>query len=327
MALPAQSTRTKPVLKASALRSDGIVFGVVFALSLTIIQRLLGFARGILFCHLMTDQQLGQFSLIYSWLLTLAPLAVLGMPGTFGRFLEEFRQQGSLGSFLIIISRVSIVTTLMMAAAMLLFPHEFSWQILGSGNRVDLMWATAAALILLTGYNYLVSLVEALRQIRLATIMRFVSGTGFTIVGVAALWFAHPDASTLIAVAAFGASSMLGALPAIWYLKRFRHELQDQAPPVTSRQVFMRIGPYAAWWWMSNLLQNMYELADRYMLVHWTNQETVVNVQAVVGQYHSGRVIPMMLAGLAEMVRGLILPYLTAAWLRGDVAYVRQQMN
>ncbi len=309
------------------MRSDGIVFGVLFALALTVIQRVLGFARGVLFCHFMTDQQLGQFSLIYSWLLTLAPLAVLGMPGTFGRFLEEFRQKGSIGSFLRIVGRMSAVSTLVMAATMMLFPSQFSWQILGTGNQIDLIWAAAGGLILLTGYNYLVSLIESMRQIRLATMMRFVSGAGFTVIGVAALWLAHPAWSTLIAVVAFGLSSMLGALPALWYLHRYRHDLCDCVAPLKTRQVLGRIGPYAAWWWMSNLLQNLYELMDRYMLVHWSNTDTVANVQSVVGQYHSGRVIPMMLAGLAEMVRGLLLPYLTAAWLKGDAHYVRQQLN
>ena len=45
------------------LVSDSIASGLIFALTLTVAQRVVGFGRGILFCRLMTDQQLGPCNL------------------------------------------------------------------------------------------------------------------------------------------------------------------------------------------------------------------------------------------------------------------------
>lgn len=55
--------------------SDSIAAGVIFALVLTVGQRIVGFGRGILFCRLMTEQELGQWSMVWSYLMLLAPLA------------------------------------------------------------------------------------------------------------------------------------------------------------------------------------------------------------------------------------------------------------
>ena len=64
----------------SSLVTDSIATGVVFALVLTVGQRVIGFFRGLLFCRYMSDQQLGQWSLVWSFLMMLIPLAMLGLP-------------------------------------------------------------------------------------------------------------------------------------------------------------------------------------------------------------------------------------------------------
>ena len=75
--------------------SDSLAIGVLFALVLTVVGGVVGFLRGILFCRLMTDQQLGQWSMVWSFLMLLAPLALLGLPGCFGRFVEYYRHRGN----------------------------------------------------------------------------------------------------------------------------------------------------------------------------------------------------------------------------------------
>ena len=70
--LPEKATRKK-----RELVSDSIATGLIFALLLTVGQRVIGFGRGILFCHFMTDQELGQWSMVWSYLMLMAPLAIV----------------------------------------------------------------------------------------------------------------------------------------------------------------------------------------------------------------------------------------------------------
>ncbi len=310
----------------SEVLTDHLAMGVIYALTLTIIQRGLGFLRGVLFCKLMTDQQLGQFSMIYSCLMTLAPFAVLGLPGTFGRFVGEYRQRGQLGSFLKTISQVCCLTTSLLVISILIWPKFFSYQILGGTEQTGLMYAAAFTLALVTFHNYLTSLIESLQQIRLATIMRFVAGVSFTVMGVAMLWLLDPSQATFWAVIAFAASCLLGSIPAWLFLKQHRVALQNVGDTNFPRDLWWRLAPFAAWWWLNNILHNLYEITDRYMLIHWSNA-TLDEVQSMVGQYHSGRVIPLLMVGVASMLSGLLLPYVASAYIKGQVYKAREQLN
>ena len=64
------------------------------------LQRLVGFVREIFFCRWLAADQLGQWDMAFGFLMLAAPLAVLALPGTFGRYVERYRQQGRLRGFL-----------------------------------------------------------------------------------------------------------------------------------------------------------------------------------------------------------------------------------
>lgn len=320
----ANQPATTTAANARTLASDSLALGIVFALSLTVAQRLLGGVRGIVFCQLMTDQELGKWSMLNSFLLILAPMAVLGLPGSFGKFVEHYFQQGQLKTFLWRIGRVCTVTTLTLTAMMITFPAFFSQQILGEPGHLGLIRAAALSLAALTGFNYLTSLIESLRQIRLATIMRFVSGVTFTIAGIVFL-VVWPLGSVTV-IWAFFLSSVAGAIPALWYLRRLNRELVDDGPWLEARSMWQRLIPFAAWWWGSNMVYNLYELADRYLLIHFSKLESDL-AQGLVGQYHSGRVIPLLMVGVAVMLSGLLLPYLAKSWGAKEFEKTQRQLN
>ena len=69
--------------------ADSLSTGVSIMLLLTVLQRCIGFARQILTCRLMEPDELGRWNLAFSLVLLAAPLLVLGIPGTFGRYTDE----------------------------------------------------------------------------------------------------------------------------------------------------------------------------------------------------------------------------------------------
>lgn len=309
---------------AAGIVSDTLATGVVFALGLTILQRLLGFVRGVLFCRWMTPEELGQFSLLSGGLMMLAPLAVLGLPGTFGRFVEHYSQSGQLQPYLSRIGRISLVMTVGLASLMVLIPDFFGWLLLGEPGQPHLIWLTAGCLLAVAWCNYLTSLVEAMRQVRLASLMRFVISTTFLVGGLGLLWGTSARAEA--ALFAFGLSSLLGALPAWWYMRQRRSTISASARPLPGKELWLRVLPFAAWWWFSNLLHNSYELADRYLLIWFSSLDSSA-VQAAVGQLHSAKVLPVLMVNVAGMLSGMLLPFLTAALVRGEPERASRQLN
>jgi polysaccharide transporter, PST family len=62
------------------------------------------------------------------------------------------------------------------------------------------------------------------------------------------------------------------------------------------------------------------------MLLHWSDAASNV-AQASVGQYHSGRVLPLLLVSVATMVGGVLLPYMSEAWEAGRKHQAIRQLN
>src|SRR5690349_2135694 len=90
----APAARAAPVEAGSLpkLRHDTLAQSVVALLVLAVLQRAIGFVRGVLVCRWLSPDELGEWDLAFSFLTLAAPLAVLGLPGSFGRYVEHFRQ-------------------------------------------------------------------------------------------------------------------------------------------------------------------------------------------------------------------------------------------
>src|SRR5437016_12723672 len=135
-------TNTEPV-KPRHLQPDTLAARVTILLVANIVQRTIGFGRGSLFCRWLTPDELGTWEVAYSFLLLAAPIIVLGLPGSFGRYLERFRQQGQLRTFL---RRASIWTVLLTVFACGLIVAEasrFSNLIFGRPDATTLVVAVA----------------------------------------------------------------------------------------------------------------------------------------------------------------------------------------
>ncbi|HEY2827860.1 MAG TPA: glycosyltransferase, partial [Pirellulales bacterium] len=81
---------------------------------------------------------------------------------------------------------------------------------------------------------------------------------------------------------------------------------------------------FAAWVWVGNLLYNLFDVADRYMIVHTSK---VANPLAVVGAYHSSRIVPLLLVSVATLLGTMILPHLSHDWETGRRDRVSARMN
>jgi len=304
--------------------NDALVSGVAFALILTVVQRLAGFARNILLCKYLDQDELGQWSLVFSFVFLLAPLTVLGLPGCFGRFVEHYQLKSQLGTFLKRITGICIGTTLLFSVSMCFWAEGFSRMFFRDETNTDIIYSVAATLIAVTMVNYLTSLMEALRQVRIVTIMRFLSAIVFSVASVLLLLATKGGAAAV--TWGLGIGSLLACLPAIYVLWKNRKVLRASQVPLNKVDMWWRIAPYAAWMWASNLLQNVADVLDRSMLIHYADVPADV-AQAYVGQYFGARILPWMLIGVATMLGGVLMPYLTAHWERDEIQQAKTQLN
>ncbi|TWU45897.1 MurJ-like flippase [Novipirellula aureliae] len=292
-------------------------------LAMTIVQRAFGFLRGILFCRLMDDSVVGQWAMAFDFIIMITPVMLFGMPGSLPRYVETYRQQGHLRS---LVKRLLISTAILgsvFLVAMLVAPDWFGWLIFLDSNSQALTYSVAMGVLATIAFNFVHQLVSSLRQIRVGSVMQFLQSVFFTLF---ALTWLIAGGGIVGVIVSFAIASLVAMLPGLWTLSKGWSGLPQSESRFDAPSMWRRLLPYAAALWAMNLLSNLFEMSDRYMILHFTTGSEVAG-QSAVGQYHSGRIFPVLLLSLATMISGVLMPYLSADWESGRRREVVEQMR
>ena len=318
------SNSTNPSSSKSPLRVDSLADSVMVLLTLPIVQRLVGFVRGVLLCRWLEPDELGRWDMAFSFLMLAAPLAVLGLPGSFGRYAEYFRQRGHLRLF---VRRTTLASAMLAGTAIgtaWVWQEQLSLLVFGSAEHGPLVATLLVALSAVIAYNFLVELITALRMARLSAYMQFVNSMLFATVAIGLMLVGRLDAGAV--VIAYGVASLLSSLVVLYWLRsasRGAPQTANSAPPQT---FWSKLAPFAAWIWLTNLLWNLFEMIDRYMIIHFSGLsagEAIVQI----GHYHSSRVVPLLMVAVAGLIGRVILPHLSHDWEAGRRRRVGQRLN
>ncbi len=321
--MSASSLNAIPQAKEHRLAPDTLAASVFVLLVVSVVQRSVGFGRGVLFCRWLSPDQLGQWDMAYSFLLLAAPLIVLGLPGSFGRYLERYRQRQQLRTFL---RRTAAWTAALTAAAIgviALWTPSFSWLVFGRPDRKTLVMLMAGSLAAVILHHFLEALFAALRKFRIVSMMQFCQSMLFALISLSLLWWRLSAESIVIG---YGAACLVSALGALLLTGRSIAEVAAPGPEVAHREFWPPLVRFAIWIWCTNLLCNLFAVVDRYMLVHWSGLDAEAALTQV-GYYHSSRVVPLLLISLADMLAGIVMPYLSHDWERGERQLVSDRLN
>jgi polysaccharide transporter, PST family len=308
----------------SSLRPDALVVSVAVMLVANVVQRSVGFGRGVVFCRWLTPEELGAWDMAYSFLLLAAPLVVLGLPGTFGRYLERFRQRGQLRTF---VRRAAIWTSALTAvavSALVIGATRFSALIFGEVDRGTMMVLLAVSLAAVILHHFLEALFASLRKFSIVSTMQFCQSMLFAALSIALLWWWGLSAESIV-VGYGGACLVSAVVTLVWKGRALAAEVVPDAG-VSHREFWPPLVQFAFWIWVTNSLCHLFAVVDRYMLVHWSGLENA-DALALVGHYHASRIIPLLFLCVGDLLAGAVMPYLSHDWEAGKRTQVSERLN
>jgi len=259
--------------------------------------------------------------MVYSFLLLAAPLAVLGVPGSFGRYLEHFRQRGHLHTFL---RRTTIWTaawSTLAVAVVVGFAPLFSRLLFGSDECVGLVRGVALCLAAVIVHHTLTSMLTALRLFRVVSAMNFAQSLMFASVALGLLATNAQVSSILIG---YGVACLLASSGAIAWVWPELRNLDCPVERLPQKDFWPRLLRFAFFVWLTNVLANLFGIVDRYMLVHFSGMSPAEALEQV-GYYHSSRIVPLLLISFTELLSGLIMPHMSHDWEAGHHEQVGRQ--
>ncbi|NUQ62190.1 MAG: lipopolysaccharide biosynthesis protein [Pirellulales bacterium] len=306
-----------------ASKADTLSASIGTLLAMTLLQRIVGFVRQIVFCRWLGPEDLGQWDLMLGFLELAAPVAVLGIPGCYGRYVEHYRQKGELRSFLIWTGGVTALLALGTSAGVFVWASTFSRIIFGTPEYQPLTRGVALSLGLLVTYHYINVLLTSLRRSRLASRMEFVHSLAFAVGGVGLLALGMPNASAVLSAYAIacGLAVAIGAVT-VWR----GVSAAEGSQPFSAAGMWRKLIPFAVWVWGTNWLANVFELADRFMLIHFSGRSPG-DALILVGNYHTSRVFPLLLVSISGMLATMLTPYLSHDWEAGRRELVSQRLS
>jgi PST family polysaccharide transporter len=303
-------------------RTDTLAQSLAILLVLSVVQRLIGFARQVLVCRWLDPDQLGEWDIALKFLMLAAPVSVLGLPGSFGRYMEHYRRRGHLKTLLRRTAVACIFLSLLSLAGITTCRTAMSELIYGTPNHGDMVVLLAVSLMTVIAYNYLTEMLTALRMVRVASIVQLINTVLFAIFSVALVFGWRCNAAAI--VVAYALSSITMAVPVLIWFRGTWRQIPEPIEPLTHSALWNKLVPFALSVWAVNLLYNLVGVVDRYMMVHYANTSDPL---ALVGDYHSSQVVPMLMVSVSGIVGGILLPYLSHDWEAGDKAAVAAKLN
>lgn len=321
------STTTTYENPESRLPVDTLANSVLLLLVLSVAQRLVGLIRASLFCRWLSPEELGRWDMLFAFLMTAGPLVVLALSSCLGRYVEPYRQRRALRTFIRRTATVYGVLAGAGAGAVFLLDRPLSMLVFGSVEQSGLIRLAAAALLAVAAFNYLYELCTALRNTRLIVMVQMGNSLLFAGIGLALLWSWQLSAtSVLIAYAAACTLTVLGATA--WLVRRWDQLPEDRecVEPAAAGRFWRPLLLYSMWAWMAATMSNLFEVADRYMIVHFSPGDSE-QALALVGDYHTSRLLPVLMVSLAALVGSIVTPHLSHDWERGARDEVVQRLN
>jgi PST family polysaccharide transporter len=310
--------------ETTAERAETLADGILILLVLTVAQRGIGFLRAILFCRWLDAEQLGQWDMAFSFLMIAAPLSVMAISSSFRRYVEYYRQRGALGPFL---RRTSLAYCVLGCASVALVAaasSPISRLVFGTGARSGLVVLMALSLAAVIAHHYFLDLCSALRNARLLAALQMANSIVFAVAGVVLLWLWRCDASSV--VIAYGLACAVSAGIAMLA----RGPAAEDAPGLPAApariSVWPRILPFVAWISLANFMAGMFDVADRYMIIHYSGTAPE-GALAQIGVYHTCRVVPLLLVSVVAMVGSIVTPHLSHDWEAGRRSQVAARLQ
>ena len=306
------------------LRPETLLSSIVVVLLVSVLQRSVGFGRAVLFCRWLDADQLGMWEMAYGFLILAAPLTVLGLPGSFGRYLERYRQSGQLRLFLRRTAGWSFALAASSIGVLLWQRDLVAKLVFGSEDRVALATGVVVCLGLVILHHFYEAIFAGLRMFRVVSTMHFTHSMLFAGLSLGLLVWWRQEAASI--VLGYGAACLVSvALVSVWAAIRLEQS-PDEGARVRHRDFWPPLMRFAAWVWVTNLLTNVFSIIDRYMIVHcggFTTAEALVQV----GNYHTSTIVPVLLISVANLVVGAMTPHLSHEWEAGRRAAVGARLN
>jgi O-antigen/teichoic acid export membrane protein len=288
--------------KDKVTTSVGVVLGMLAA------QRVVAFARGMIFARVMGTEQYGIYTLSFFLIPIMVLIASLGLPASFGRFIPRYEQRGAVRWFMRQTFTVTIALSTLVAAAIILAPGFFSRLLYGDPGYTNVMTLAAVCVPLMLIFRNISSTFLGLRLFRASSVFETALVVIYAVLGTAIFLIFRSAAAAVLAYAV----SVVLTLALFWpVLSRYLTAREPIYRPIEDKDFYRRILRFSIWFMLTPILAQVFHYVDKLSIQRLMSASDQ-------GVYSATAAIAGMVSAVGLAVNNVVYPHLSATWEKGD---------
>jgi PST family polysaccharide transporter len=289
------------------LAKDRVTTSVGVVLSLLLIQRIVAFARGIIFARVLGTEQYGIYTLSFFLIPIMVIVASLGIPSAFGRFIPRYEQKGAVRYFLRKTYTLTIAIAIAVTAAIVLAPGFFSNLLYGDPTHTKIITLAAFSIPLMLVFRNVSSTFLGLRLFRASSVFEFFQVAAYALIGTVLVLLFRSATS---AVFAYAVSFVLGLVLFVPVLASYLVKKEPYFRPLDENDFYRQMLRFAIWFMVTPILAQVFHYVDRLSIQR-------LMTSSDQGIYSATIAIAQMISAVGLAVNNVVYPHLSATWERG----------
>jgi O-antigen/teichoic acid export membrane protein len=291
---------------------ETVVESATFVLILTIIEKIITLARGVTFARILGPAEYGTYTLAFFLLPLVIPLARLGLPSCYERYVSKYEKRGELGDFLKRNYKLTIGSGIAFTLLIYLFSSQISILLFSSIEYKNIVVLCAISVVPLVFYENILGSFNGLRIFKMSSLLKFCQISIFTLIGIVLVIF-HPFAISVV-----GANLLTSILiAAIFGYLVWKNILSSvpQSSKIQEDDFYKKMFRYSVWFIITPLFSTLFSYTDRLVLNHFLGLHEV-------GVYSVAMNISQLVFMFGMITGNVLMPNLSKIWEDGDKARV-----
>jgi O-antigen/teichoic acid export membrane protein len=290
------------------LAKDRVTTSVGVVLSLLAFQRVVSFARGIIFARALGTELYGIFTLSLFIIPIMVIVASLGVPSAFGRFVPRYEQKGAVRWFLKKTYTLTLALAIPVAAVIVLAPGTFSNLIYGEPTHTRVVTLAALCVPLMLVFRNVSSTFLGLRLFRASAVFEFFQILFYGLIGTAFILYFRSPTSGLFA---YALSFLLVLALFVPTLIRYLRQLEPHYRALEEEGFYRRLLHFSIWFMVTPILAQIFHYVGRLAIQR-------LMTSSDQGIYSATAAIAGLLSAVGLAVNNVIYPHLSATWEAGN---------
>jgi O-antigen/teichoic acid export membrane protein len=289
------------------LRQDRISTSVGLVLGFLMGQKIIAFARGIVFARILGTAEYGIYTLGFFLVLITVAVTSLGIPSAFSRFAPRYRGKEGLRSFFRKTWMLNIGISLAVAVVIFVFPSFFSRLIYGDASFGGVMMVVAVSIPGLVVLTNLFNTFSGLKLFRAGAAAQFSQVVIFAGLGT---MMAVIYRSATGALLAYALSMLIAVGLFLPLLLRFLQVEDPDNKPLKEPAFYPKLLRFTIWFTVTPILIQIFQYVDRLSLQR-------LMTASDQGIYSAAVNLCATISAVGLAVNNVVFPHLSTAWEEG----------